>query len=94
MRELTIVVTNEAGLHSRPADLFVRTAKLYRCRITLRRGEKRADAKNILKVLLLNVDRGQEVVITAEGIDEEEAIGDLRSLLESDFARVNPAVVL
>ncbi|TVR67301.1 MAG: HPr family phosphocarrier protein [Spirochaetaceae bacterium] len=92
MRELKTVILNETGLHSRPADLFVRTAKLYASRITVHNGEKRADAKNILKVLLLNVSQGEEVRIVAEGEDAVEAIGDLKTLIESDFCRVNPAV--
>ena len=92
MKELTITVSNETGLHSRPADLFVRTAKLHESNIYVYKGEKWADAKNIIKVILLNVSQGDEVRITAEGGDEETAISELRTLIESDFQTVNEAV--
>ncbi|MDR1506880.1 MAG: HPr family phosphocarrier protein [Treponema sp.] len=92
MKETTVVVKNETGLHSRPADVFVRTAKLYQSSVEIRKGEKSANAKAILKVILLNVCENDEVVIKADGPDEEEAVADLRALVESDFTAVNPKV--
>lgn len=92
MTETTLTVTNDTGLHSRPADLFVRTAKLYESAITVRKGEKSADAKNIIKVILLNVSKGQEIRIEAEGPDESEAVADLETLISSNFETVNPQV--
>lgn len=92
MKDMTVVVENETGLHSRPADLFVRTAKLYESKITVHKGEKSADAKNIIKVILLNVSQGTEIVVQADGSDEAEALDDLRRLIESDFYDVNEKV--
>ena len=92
MKDVTLTVKNETGLHSRPADLFVRTAKLYDATITVKKGEKSADAKNIIKVILLNVSQGNEISIEAEGADEEAAIADLQTLIESNFEEVNEQV--
>lgn len=92
MKEVTLTVRNETGLHSRPADLFVRTAKLYESKITLRKGEKSADAKNIIKVILLNVGQDNEITLQAEGSDEGAALADLQSLIESNFEQVNEQV--
>jgi phosphocarrier protein HPr len=92
MKEVTLTVKNETGLHSRPADLFVRTAKLYESKITVRKGEKSADAKNIIKVILLNVSQDNEIILQADGSDEEAALKDLQSLIESNFENVNEQV--
>lgn len=92
MKEIEIVVKNETGIHSRPADLFVRTAKLFESDITIKKGEKSANAKAILKVILLNVSQNDSVVITATGSDEEKAIDEIRTLIESDFTKINDAV--
>lgn len=92
MKDTHLTVRNETGLHSRPADLFVRTAKLYESSITIYKGEKQSDAKNIIKVILLNVSQGDEITIVAEGSDEEAAIEDLSSLIESNFEQVNEQV--
>jgi phosphotransferase system HPr (HPr) family protein len=92
MKVLTLTVKNETGLHSRPADVFVRTAKLYESTIEVTKGGKKANAKTILKVILLNVCENDEITITADGPDEDAALEDLKKLVESDFTAVNSRV--
>ena len=92
MKEITVTVRNETGLHSRPADLFVRTAKLYSSTISVYKDEKRADAKNIIKVILLNVSQGQEIRLIAEGEDAGDALHDLERLITSDFEQINEQI--
>jgi phosphocarrier protein HPr len=92
MKELEIVVKNETGLHSRPADLFVRTSKLYESSITVKKGEVTANAKSILKVILLNVCQDDTIKVAADGPDEAEALEDLKKLIESNFETVNETV--
>ena len=94
MTDKEVIITNDTGLHSRPADLFVRTAKLYDSRITLFKGEKSADAKNIIKVILLNASQGTVIRIEADGRDEDDALKDLTSLIESGFDNVNTRVTI
>ena len=92
MKSIVLTVKNETGLHSRPADLFVRTSKLYESAIEVYKGEKKANAKAILKLILLNVCENDQITINADGPDEEEAINDLKVLVESDFTTVNAKV--
>ena len=94
MKSVTTIVKNETGLHSRPADLFVRTSKLYECTVEVCKGEKKANAKNILKLILLNVCENDEITINADGPDEDAALNDLKTLVESDFTTINPKVQL
>jgi phosphotransferase system HPr (HPr) family protein len=94
MKSVAITVKNETGLHSRPADVFVRTAKLYQSNIEVSKGEKKANAKTILKVILLNVCENDEITINADGPDEDAALEDLKALVESDFNIINPKVKL
>jgi len=92
MKVKEITVQNETGLHSRPADLFVRTAKLFESDITISKGEKSANAKAIIKVILLNVSQNDNIKIIANGSDEDKAISELTTLIESDFTEINEAV--
>jgi len=92
MKEIQLTVISETGLHSRPADLFVRTAKLYGSSITVHKGEKFADAKNIIKVILLNVVKNQIMTVVADGVDEDEALDKLKKLVASDFKDVDERV--
>jgi len=53
-----------------------------------------ADAKNIIKVILLNAGKDSEIRIEAEGEDENEVLEDLTRLVESDFTRINEKVTI
>ena len=89
MQQLRLQVTNEVGLHARPAAIFVNAASSFTSAIQVRNvtaSSAWADAKSILSVLVLGVEQGHEVELTAEGPDEAEAIGVLGELIRSDFA--------
>lgn len=88
MARTVIDVTNEHGLHARPAALFVRTAAQFRSRIRLRnlsRGGQEVDAKSIMQLLTAGVDRGSRVELLAEGDDAEQAIQALTDLVRSEL---------
>jgi phosphotransferase system HPr (HPr) family protein len=81
-----VVIRNPSGLHARPAAAFVRAAGRYRSSITIRNvtaDRPAVDAKSILGVLTLGVERGTEVEITAKGEDAESAIHGLREAIEA-----------
>lgn len=83
--QIELEITNEHGLHARPAALFVQTAARFASSITVRNlkeGGKTANAKSIMEVLTAGVDQGSRVELSAEGNDAEDAIRALRHLLE------------
>jgi multiphosphoryl transfer protein len=73
------------ALHARPANLFVRVASGFAAVVEIRRGERRADAKNILEVLTLGAAKGDTVDIEARGDDADAAVAALAVLLERNF---------
>lgn len=85
MQEGAFVLRNKVGLHARPAALFVKTALRFKCRITVSKDDKEADAKSILSVLSLGAEQGDTVIIRTEGEDEVEAMEALKALIESNF---------
>jgi phosphocarrier protein HPr len=82
--ERRILLTNEVGLHARPAAQFVVMAAKFKCRIKVIKGESQADAKSITSILLLDAKKGEEIVIRAEGEDSALAIENLAELLKAD----------
>lgn len=85
MERRDIEVTNEHGLHARPAALFVQTAARFSSRMTLRnlsRGGKEANAKSIMEVLTAGVDQGSHIQIEADGDDAHDAVRALADLIE------------
>lgn len=89
MQEARLTITHAAGLHARPAALFVRTAASFGATVRLtnltRNPEREADAKSILSLMTLGVEHGHEILIRADGPDEDAAIDALRLLVERDF---------
>lgn len=79
----TVRVANPNGLHMRPATLFAQAARGYRSAVTVVNGEKKADGKSSLDLLLLIAEPGVELVLEVDGDDAAEAIGPLAELLGS-----------
>ena len=90
MVERHVTVVNRLGLHARAAARLVRTASAYRSAVRLERADRSAsaDAKSILSVLMLAAARGTALRATAEGVDEEEALGAVCVLISSGFGEM------
>jgi phosphotransferase system HPr (HPr) family protein len=89
MQTIVLQVINEVGLHARPAAEFVKLAGQFKSSLRVKnitRNSNSVDAKSILSVLTLGVEKGHEIELTGEGEDEGSAIMALRNLIESDFA--------
>lgn len=78
-----VTVKNQTGLHLRPAGILCRTAMLYKSHISLKHGDTTANAKSVLSVLGAGVKTGDELEITCEGMDEQEAMEAMVNLFES-----------
>ena len=81
-------VTNEVGLHARPASVFVQNANKFKSKIEIKNlttGKGPVNAKSILILLSLAVANNNEVEITFDGEDEVEASQKLGELLDTDF---------
>ena len=85
MPEITLTVRHEAGLHARPASLFVQTARQFDSDIKVSHDEREANAKSILNVLTLGAAQGAVITVCAEGGDADEALEALKTLVESNF---------
>jgi phosphocarrier protein HPr len=90
MKNLQVKVVNEVGLHARPLAVFISEAKKYQSAIRIKNVSGATDfvnAKSILSVLSLGVEKDQFIEIVAEGTDEDQALEALKKLIESDFVR-------
>ena len=85
MPEITLTVHHEAGLHARPASLFIQTAAQFESDIKVSYGGREVNAKSILSVLTLGANQGAVVTIRAEGGDADAALVALQALVESNF---------
>jgi phosphotransferase system HPr (HPr) family protein len=89
MQNLTLQILNAVGLHARPAAEFVKLAAQFKSSLRVRNVSTKSsavDAKSIISVLTLGVEKGHEIELTADGADEKDALSAIRELIESDFA--------
>ena len=87
MVECRVRIVNRLGLHARAAAKLVRAATAFRATLRLVRVDRAAvaDAKSILSVLMLAASRGTELLVTAEGPDEGQALEALCQLIDGGF---------
>ncbi len=83
MREAT--VTNQVGLHARPATFFIQKANEFKSSIWVEKDERKVNAKSLLGVLSLGIVKGTVINLIADGVDEKEAVDALVELLNSNF---------
>ena len=73
MSEKKIIVSNVAKEYSNPIAELVQVACQFDSEIRLESDEARINAKSIMGMMTLGLHEGKEVMIWAEGEDEEEA---------------------
>ena len=79
------VVKNKVGLHARPAAEFVQTVNKFKSEVKIKKGEKEANAKSIVEVLSLGVEKNNEIEVIVSGEDENQALKAIEHLINSNF---------
>lgn len=73
----------EVGLHARPAAEFVKLAERFKSKIRVCKDGIWVNGKSILSLLTLAAEKGSELILEADGVDEKEAIATLKKFLSS-----------
>jgi len=86
MTTATVTVGSASGLHARPASLFSQAALASGATVTIAKADgKPVNAASILGLLTLGVGHGEEVTLSTEGDNADEALASLTALLESNL---------
>jgi phosphocarrier protein FPr len=90
--ERKVVVRVSEGLHARPAADFVKLARGFKADLEIVCGDKNANAKSAVKLMLLGVREGDEIALRAEGDDALEALETLSRFMagSSDVGVLGP----
>ena len=78
-------VLNKLGLHARAAAKLVFIANKFVSDITLVKDDKQADARSIMKILMLSASKDSIINITVEGNDEIQAMNSIEKLFQNKF---------
>ncbi|WP_130808162.1 HPr family phosphocarrier protein [Senegalia massiliensis] len=85
MKNLEIELTNETGLHARPASLFIREASKYTSDIVVVKDGTEYNGKSIMGILSMGATKGDKLNIKIDGSDEAEAYEGLKNLFENEI---------
>ncbi len=84
-REAQLTLTNAAGLHARPAGLFVQTAGRFQAQVQVLARGRQAEAISIMGVLSLGARQGDTITLRASGEQANAAIEALSELVRANF---------
>lgn len=80
-----VVINCPSGLDSKAAALLVQKVSKYSSSIWLEKGERRANAKSLLGLLSLGVEKQATITVIADGEDEEKASKEISEYFSAGF---------
>jgi len=84
MIERSVTIRLKTGLQARPAAQFVQEANKFQSEIFITKDGKKVNAKSIMGVMSLALASGTEIVLSADGKDEQEAIDALANFISKE----------
>ncbi|MBP6062791.1 MAG: HPr family phosphocarrier protein [Fusobacteriaceae bacterium] len=82
MKVAHVEIKNKAGLHARPASLFVQTAAKFEAEVIVKCDGEEINGKSIMGLMLLAAEQGRVLTLEIDGPDENEMLESLRDLIE------------
>ena len=81
MLKKSVKIQLKNGLEARPVAVLVQVASQHESSVYIESEGKKVNAKSIMGMMTLGLDSGEEVVVIADGKDEEEAIANIEKFL-------------
>lgn len=83
--ETTLIIAQEEGLHARPAGMIAKKASSFQSKVEVICGGQTANAKSIMMIMSLGIEKGSEITIKAHGIDAQLAVKTIEGLILNGF---------
>lgn len=85
MKEITYIITDEQGVHARPAGELIKVLRQFQSAVKITSNGKSADAKKILSVMGMGIKKGEEITLRFDGEDETAASETALKFLEENM---------
>ena len=79
----TIKVNLAADAEARPVAVLVQKASQFDSKVYIQSGDRRINAKSLMGLMSLGLTQNEEVIVSAEGSDETEAVDNLTDYLRN-----------
>ena len=80
-----VTIINKLGLHARAASKLVNQASQFESDVYIDKNGNRVNAKSIMGVMMLAASKGTEVLLEAEGDDEQACLEAMVKLINNRF---------
>jgi len=80
-----VTIINKLGLHARAASKLVNQASQFESEVFIDKDGNRVNAKSIMGVMMLAASKGTEVMLEAEGSDEQACLDAMVLLINNRF---------
>ena len=80
-----LTIQNKLGLHARAAAKVVSTANEFESTIIITKDNKNADARSIMKLLMLSASQGSRISVEVDGVDQKDAMKSIEKLFNNKF---------
>ena len=81
MKKKDITIQVDDSTKTRPVALLVQVASQFRSDIYIESGNKRVNAKSIMGMMTMGLESGEEVTVSVNGEDEDEALEQIEAYL-------------
>ncbi len=85
MKQFNYVITDEVGIHARPAGNLSKLCKGFASKVTIEANGKSAEATKLMAVMQLGAKKDTEITVTVEGDDEENAANEVEAFLKENL---------
>lgn len=85
MKSFNYIITDEIGIHARPAGMLVKEAKKFESQIVIKKGEKQADVRKLMALMSMGVKCKDEVTVEVTGADEETACSAMEAFFKENL---------
>ena len=81
MIQKSVQIKLESGLEARPIAMLVQVASKYDSSVYIESANKKVNAKSIMCMMGLGLDRDDTVTVIADGKDEADAVAGIENFL-------------
>ncbi|GHU51005.1 PTS galactitol transporter subunit IIC [Clostridia bacterium] len=84
MKTFDYTITDEIGIHARPAGLLVKEAKKFKSLVTVTLGEKTVKA-SAMALMGLGAKKGSTITVNVNGEDEDVSAATIETFLKENL---------
>lgn len=89
MAQITLTLKNKKGLHARASNKFMQTVSQFDSQVWVRSHNDvcadRVEADSVMELLLLGAACGEDITVTAQGMDAPATVDAIAALVNDRF---------